>query len=106
MQHEETRYWWSSSSGRIELKLTLEEAHTGYHPGRCDSDIDYLMGTDSLESQLKALDPAIVAGELQGYGAWDEEELRDHQANLERLLWIASGDLVDTPEEDLEEALS
>lgn len=103
MLNTETRFWWSSSSGRIELKLSLEDAHTGYHQGHCDADIRALSEDDSIASQLAALDPAIVAQELQGYGAWDEVELADHEQNLQRLLWIAAGDLVDTPEEELEE---
>lgn len=103
MQTTEPRFWWSSSSGRIELKLSLEDAHQGYHQGQCDADILALSEDDSIASQLSALDPALVAKELSEYGAWDEVELSDHQQNLQRLLWIASGDLVDTPEEELEE---
>ena len=30
---------------------------------------------------------------LKGYGAWDNEELSDHDANLKRLLWIMCGNL-------------
>lgn len=104
MQQADTRYWWTSSCGLIELHLSLEEANMGYHPGHCDADIDYLSGTDSLASQLKQIDPEDLAKELQGYGAWDAEELKDHPANIQRILWIAAGDLVDTPEEELEAA--
>jgi len=33
-------------------------------------------------------DEADCAAYLTGYGAWDEEELRDHDANLRRLIWL------------------
>jgi len=33
--------------------------------------------------------------ELSEYGAWDEEELSDHVANVERIVWIAAHNLSD-----------
>jgi large repetitive protein len=32
---------------------------------------------------------------LDEYGAWDDKELRDHAQNLQRILWLACGDIVD-----------
>ncbi len=32
---------------------------------------------------------------LKSYGAWDDSDLRDHSANLKRLLWIAVLDCKD-----------
>jgi len=32
---------------------------------------------------------------LQEYGGWEPAQLANHADNLERLLWIACGDLVD-----------
>ena len=33
-------------------------------------------------------DVAQCAAMLRGYGAWDETELADHDANLDRLVWL------------------
>lgn len=30
---------------------------------------------------------------LKGYGAWDDEQLADHEANLDRLVWLTGGAL-------------
>ena len=30
---------------------------------------------------------------LYGYGAWEDVELADHRANLERLVWLTGGSL-------------
>jgi len=30
---------------------------------------------------------------LRGYGAWDDTELCDHTANVERLVWLLAGDM-------------
>lgn len=86
--------WWPSGSGRIELQIDIDDAHMGSHIGKCDVDINALRRKPYLKAQLDALDADDVAAELKGYGAWDADELSDHDANLSRLLWIACGDIV------------
>lgn len=34
-------------------------------------------------------DPADCAAYLRGYGAWEDDELADHDTNLDRLVWLA-----------------
>lgn len=86
---------WISSSGRIELNLSADQAERGYHSGQCDLDIMALRILPAISRQLSALDRGLVRDCLREYGAWDSAELSDHSANLDRLLWIACGDLVD-----------
>ena len=83
----------TSSSGKIELNITKEQALQGSHSGSCDADIAELRTVPSIRRQLDKLKPEIVAAELSEYGAWDDEELQDHDKNLSRLLWIACGDI-------------
>ena len=85
--------YWTDSYGRLELKLSLDQAAKGYHRGACDADIAALMEDQTVSSQLSKLDPEIVRDCLQEYGAWDQEELSNHKENLARLLWIACGDI-------------
>lgn len=86
--------WFSSSSGRIELNIPKRLIGVGYHSGQCDSDIAFIRQTEKkIEKQLAAIDPELLKAELREYGAWDDEDLSDHEANLDRLLWIACGDL-------------
>ncbi len=87
--------WFSTSSGRIELRLTMAEAETGYHSGRCDDDIAFLRNEPRIKRQLDKLDPDLLRNELREYGAWDGDELADHDANLDRILWLACGDIID-----------
>ena len=87
--------FWTSSSGRIELNISKGQAAIGYHSGDCADDIGALAHNPTIAAQLAALNPAIVGAELKEYGAWDSAELLDHAANLQRLLWIACGDIVD-----------
>jgi hypothetical protein len=87
--------FWTSSSGRIELNIPKGLASLGYHSGACDSDIEMLMNIDSIWHQLSGIAPQVLSDELKEFGAWDSEELANHEDNLARILWIACGDLVD-----------
>jgi hypothetical protein len=88
-----------ASFDRFELKLTKEQARIGAHVGRCDDDIAYLRTVPAIRRQLDKLDVAKVAEELREYGTWDETELADHEQNLNRILWIACGDIAEAYDE-------
>lgn len=80
----------------LELGITLEHAKCGSHQGRCDDDIAALRKEPYIAAQLDAITPAAAVRALQPYGAWDAAELAaDHNANLDRILWIACGDIVE-----------
>jgi len=85
--------WWSSSSGRIELQMTLEEAQSVSHQGQCDDDVAALRKVPEIAAQLDRIDADLLRRELKEYGAWDEKELANHDSNLSRILWIAGCDL-------------
>ena len=87
--------WFSSSSGRTDLFLTMRQAELASHPGQCDDDVLFLSRLPSVARQLAALDPDAVREDLGEYGAWDDDELADHEQNLQRLLWLAAGDIVE-----------
>jgi hypothetical protein len=87
--------WFSTSSGRIELRLTREQAATGSHPGACDADVAHLRTVPAIRRQLDKIAPDVLRAELREYGAWDAVELRDHDRNLSRILWLACGDIAD-----------
>ena len=89
------KVWFSTSSGRIEFKLLLEDAHNGSHQGRCDDDIAALLRVPYIAEQLAKIDEKLLRDELREYGAWDTAELADHDANLSRILWLACGDIVE-----------
>jgi len=87
--------YFSTGSGRIELQIKLDHAHTGHHAGQCDQDIEHLLTVDYIRAQLDAIPPALLAEELRDYGAWSTEELADHEQNKARILWLACGDIVE-----------
>ncbi len=87
--------WASTSSGRIELNITKEQAAIGSHQGACDDDIAALRQVPAIRRQLEKIKPETLKAELREYGAWDDAELADHDANLSRILWILCGDIVE-----------
>lgn len=93
MHNQSGKRWFTTGSGRIEFYLTSSDAGIGSHPGPCDADVEYLLTVPYIVAQLAKIKPAVLAGELREYGAWDDDELSDHNQNLARILWIACGDI-------------
>lgn len=75
---------------RFFIELPDEAVTDCSHQGQCDEDVAYWV---TRIPQLSELNPSILAMELKEYGAWDAEELADHEANLRRILWIAAGNI-------------
>ncbi len=91
--------WFTSSSGRIEFKMTMEEAWSASHQGQCDDDVKALSQVPRIARQLAKIDPQLLRDELREYGAWDGDELADHDQNLQRILWLAAGQIIDEASE-------
>ena len=87
--------WWTESLGRIELQITKPQAQSCSHSGQCDADVAALRQVPSIKRQLDKLAPDVVAVCLKEYGAWDADELANHDANLDRLLWVACCDIAE-----------
>lgn len=80
---------------RLQLSMTLRQAQSASHAGRCDEDVAALVRHPVIRRQLDKIDPAAIAAELKEWGAWDAEELADHAANRARIVWIAAGNIVE-----------
>jgi hypothetical protein len=82
-----------ASFNRFEIRLKIDDALSVSHSGQCDDDVAALLRVDYVAKQLDKIDPAAIAAELREYGAWDDEQLADHDDNLARILWIAGGNI-------------
>ena len=96
----DARQWFTTSSGRIEIELTLGDAQGASHSGRCDEDVEALARVPYVAAQLATLDPHRLAAELKEYGAWTADELEDHDQNLARILWLAACGIREDAQED------
>ena len=81
--------------GSIELNITKNQAIAGYHSGQCYESIKQLSMVPAIKKQLKKLDVDMVKNELSEYVACDDSELNNHDDNLQRLLWLACGNIYD-----------
>lgn len=88
-------HWFSISSGRIEIEMTMEDARSASHPGQCDDDVRAVSEQPYIAAQLAKIKPEVLRRELEEYGAWDDEELADHDQNIQRIVWLAAGDIRD-----------
>lgn len=77
------------------LKLTKAQAASASHQGACDADVRALSEVPAVRRQLRKLAPSMVMAELKGYGAWDEAELQNHEQNLQRVVWLAAGNITE-----------
>ena len=75
---------------RFQLIMTLCEAKECSHIGDCEKDVRALLSTPEMQKQFSKLAVNDIRQELQEYGAWTEEELKDVEMNQVRLLWIAA----------------
>lgn len=93
--------WASTSSGRIEIGFTKGQLDDLPMSGNVDAYVHRLSLETSLKKQLDAIDPEVLKDELAEYGAWDDEELEDHEENLQKILWLLGSDANENREEDL-----
>lgn len=88
--------WFTSSCGRIEFQMTLEQAQSVSHTGPCDVDVKALSEMDDIKTIIETLSPETVrevVGEM--FGDATEEELNNDEMNIERLLWMAGCDIAE-----------
>lgn len=95
-------FWFTSGCGRVEFQMTIADAESMAHRGSCDSDVATGRQKAYLASQLANINPEDLRLALKEYGSWDAEELTDHESNLDRILWLAAGEIVDTVKEKLD----
>ena len=92
-------YFWTCGSGFIELEFeSLEQIAACGPPGDAEDAVRDLAQVPSIALQVRAWDGEKLARTLKEYGAWDAEELADHEMNIIRMLWIASNDVLEQPE--------
>lgn len=63
--------------------------------GSCDNAIAEFREDDEVAEELSKIDAEKLKTELKEYGAWTDEELEDHNENLDRILWIAIFNIID-----------
>ncbi len=79
----------------FEIQMTLKQAQSASHSGRCDDDVNALLQLPEVKRQLVKISDAKLIAELSEYGAWDEIELSNRQDNEQRIIWLAAGNIAE-----------
>lgn len=79
----------------LEIGMTKSQAQSASHQGECSADVKELSKVPEIRKQLNDFKKTEVRDALKEYGAWSQAELRDHEENLQKALWLAAGDIVE-----------
>lgn len=77
------------------LNITKAVANECSRSGNNEYSVNYYMNLPKYKNQLIKLDKEQVIKELNDLGAWDNDELKSHSDNLQRLFWISCSNIVD-----------
>lgn len=77
------------------LNITKAVAEECSKSGNNEYSVNYYMNLPKYRKQLLKLDKEQVKQELNDLGAWEDEELKNHEDNLQRLFWLACGNISD-----------
>ena len=77
------------------LNITKAVANECSRSGDNEYSVNYYMNLPKYRKQLLKLDKEQVRNELNEYGAWEDDELENHEDNLQRLFWLACGNISD-----------
>ena len=82
-----------ASLNYFDLYFTRQDVDSMPLSGHCDDVVSAIANKPYIVRQFAAIDNSKLVSELSEYGAWDEVELQDKQANIERIIWIACSDI-------------
>ena len=80
---------------RFTLAIPAQAIADCSQSGDVSGPVAHWVSAPEISAQYDSIDPADLAEELRGYGAWDDAELANHAANRERILWVAAGGIRD-----------
>ena len=82
-----------ASLNYFDLYFTRQDVDSMPLSGQCDDVVSAIAKKPYIVRQFNAIDNSVLIKELTEYGAWDDTELSDKQANIERIIWLACSDI-------------
>ena len=87
---------WDQCNGNdIRIDMTEEVVNSMPRIGNCEEATLTISQLPEIKEQTDEWGKDNLREELMEYGAWDDEELKDHAQNIQRMLWMICGDLLD-----------
>lgn len=87
--------WWTSSNGLIEFQFPPDLVDFICKPGPNDAMVASAVDDPRLRPILDKIDPDLIVKDLREYGAWSDDDLKDREQNLHRLVWLAAWNIHD-----------
>jgi hypothetical protein len=84
-----------ASLNYFDLYFTQQDVDSMPLSGDCNDAVSAIAKKPYIVRQFAAIDNSKLVSELSEYGAWDDVELQDKQANIQRIIWIACSDIKD-----------
>lgn len=91
----EVLYWFTNSSGLVNILLPGGAVLDIAQSGPADTAVALWRTDERIAKELEEITDEELRNDLREYGAWDDEELEDREANLDRLLWLAAWDIAE-----------
>lgn len=82
-----------ASLNYFDLYFTQQDVDSMPLSGQCDYTVQAIAKKPYIIRQFAAIDNSKLVNELSEYGAWDDTELQDKQANIERIVWLSCSDI-------------
>jgi len=82
-----------ASLNYFDLYFTRKDVDSMPLSGACDDTVNVIANKPYIIRQFAAIDNSKLIRELSEYGAWDDTELQNKQANIERIIWIGCSDI-------------
>ena len=78
------------------LNITKAVANECSKSGNNENSVNYYINLPKYKKQLDKIDKEELKQELNDIGVWEDEELENHNDNLQRIFWLSCGRIVDT----------
>ncbi len=85
-----------SSSGEIEILLTGKQIKSICTIGENDIAVTEVSNSLKIQELMKRYTDEQLLSALKEMGRWNDNELRDRQENINRLVWMLAWDIFDS----------
>ena len=94
------KYYWTCGSGLVGILMTLEQAQSVHHSGRCDEESQALQHHPDIAAQTAGWSVEDTAETVRDmFADITETELMEHDSNVMRILFMAGNDIAEDPDQ-------
>lgn len=82
-----------ASFNRFEILLPEDCVYECSGPGDAEPAVLHWLNDAAVSAEIEQIPDEKLRAELREYGAWDDDELMDDEANHKRILWLSACDI-------------